>query len=293
MSSDKKHSLPGVIFIGPMKTGTSWIHDYLSTRPEVLLPNGVKETFYFDRRDSEDIAWYQSHFPLVNNVTPEHVIEVAPSYFHSTHAPDRIRHALHNPIIIATYRDPVKRAWAHYLHLRRKGYTDLPLAKAIEAFPEIIEASSFKKSLSCWSQRFPEQDIHIFDLALLSKSPHQFAEKLCEVLGLDFNGVPENMLQKVNAGVFHENHSRAKTGRTIANILRKYRIYGPINFAKSIGLKGFFFGKASASTVIPQLSEDDAAWLSELLVGESLDLPLGVSTCSELGIGYRIAETTS
>jgi hypothetical protein len=43
-------SKPDAMVIGPMKAGTTWLYSYLISRGDVCLPEGVKETFFFDRR---------------------------------------------------------------------------------------------------------------------------------------------------------------------------------------------------------------------------------------------------
>jgi hypothetical protein len=42
------------IVVGPLKTGTSWIYNYLSHHQQISLPTTVKETYFFDRTDKYD-----------------------------------------------------------------------------------------------------------------------------------------------------------------------------------------------------------------------------------------------
>ena len=68
------------VAVGPFKTGTSWIYNYLINYQQVALPTTVKETFFFDRQFDRGLDWYYSHFELLGE-KPKKVGEIAPSYF--------------------------------------------------------------------------------------------------------------------------------------------------------------------------------------------------------------------
>lgn len=138
-------TLPTALIIGPMKAGTTWIYDYLSWRGDVCLPQGVKETFFFDRNWDKGVTWYARHFHAHKTCDCEVIVEVAPSLFHHPDAPGYVRDTLGQVQLIVTIRDPVDRAWSHYQHLRSKGYTNSDLKIALVQFPEIVEASKYEK----------------------------------------------------------------------------------------------------------------------------------------------------
>ncbi|PWQ95564.1 hypothetical protein, partial [Leucothrix pacifica] len=60
MEQHKK--LPDVIFIGPLKTATSYIYDYFLHHPGVATSEPVKELFYYDDYYDKGQDWYLSHF---------------------------------------------------------------------------------------------------------------------------------------------------------------------------------------------------------------------------------------
>ena len=112
--------LPKVLFVGPPRTATSWIWEYLRSRGDVVLPEGVKETWFFSSMSQKGLDWYTSHFKPKQSFVS--VVEIDPPLFQHPEASKRVREALNSDVLIViTVRDPVKRSWSHYLHARRYG----------------------------------------------------------------------------------------------------------------------------------------------------------------------------
>lgn len=264
--------LPSALVIGPMKAGTSWIQDYLLSRGDVALPNGVKETFFFDRRYSKGIDWYAAHFHQATTARKKLAVEVAASYFHSPDVPQRIFSILGDVRLIVTLRAPVSRAWSHYLHLRRYGYTSAPLREATEKFPEILEASRYKTCLARWAEFFPRERVCILWLEDLAESTEQYVKDLCAGLSLPFILPPEYLTGKRNQAAMPRFVLLAAIGDRTAHFLRERRMYGVVNFAKRIGLKEIFFGRSGTGN-LPRLEDSDAEWLTEQLGGEMPEFP--------------------
>lgn len=276
--------LPDAIIIGPMKSGTSWIQEYLNSRGDVALPGGVKETFFFDRRYDKGLDWYTSHFEYADSVRQLLAVEVAPSYFHSLIAAERMRSILGEIPLVVTLRDPVRRAWSHYLHLRRYGYTNAPLREATREFPEILEASRYKTCLKRWQQSFQHDRMCVLWQEELAQSPEEYARKLCEGLSIPFVTPDASLQEKKNAAALPRSALLAAVGDRTAHLLRANRLYGLVNFAKRIGLKSLFFGKPGTS-VMPQLGDADVKWLTQELENE---MPDGMGYQNfELGIGNK------
>ncbi len=122
------------VAVGPFKTGTSWMYSYLVDYNQVALPTKVKETFFFDSKFSKGTDWYYSHFDQIKN--SQKVGEVAPSYFNSIEAPERIRQINPNCKIIVTLREPVSRLVSFYLHMKQRGEI-APQTSFVEALSQI------------------------------------------------------------------------------------------------------------------------------------------------------------
>ena len=106
-----------LLFVGPAKTGTSWLDQVLRGVDGVCLPDKVKETFFFDKHFDKGVQWYLEQFP--QDRSGDLMIEVAPTYFFSDAVPDRIVETIPEAQIVVSLRDPVRRAVSHYLNLTK------------------------------------------------------------------------------------------------------------------------------------------------------------------------------
>lgn len=242
-------TLPTALVIGPMKAGTTWVHDYLAWRGDVCLPQGVKETFFFDRHFDRDMDWYGTHFSHHNPDCHRAIVEVAPSLFHCPGSPGRVANLLGPVPLIVTTRDPVARAWSHYLHLRRKGYTDAALPEAIVRHPEIITASRYDLQIRRWQQALPASPVTILPLEDLMVDPAAYAARLCAALDLPRRDPPTD-LGRSNEGGEPPSFLLARLGRQTAAAIRSRGGYGVINLAKRTGLKRVFFGADGAQKAV-------------------------------------------
>jgi len=257
-------SLPDVLVIGPMRTGTTWIYEYLLARGDVCLPNGVKETFFFDRNYGKGLEWYKAHFHYCNPGRHRRIVEVAPSYFHSRDAPHRIRETMNEVCFVAILRDPVARSWSHYLHLLSYGYTQAAFHEAVREFPEILDASRYATHLKRWRNLFPGR-VYVLFFEELGSNREEYCRRLCNVLQLEYRK-PVLCGGRSNPGTAPFSPWLARAGRTMANALRSRRLYFIINAAKAVGLKCLFFGHSERN--LPKPGDEDLAWLVKQLESE-------------------------
>lgn len=259
--------LPSGLVIGPMKTGTTWVYEYLRQRGDVCLPKGTKETFFFDRRYHCGLDWYKAHF---RHCGQGMVIEVAPSYFNHSDAPQRIAATLDKPRLLAILRNPVERAFSHYLHLRRYGRTTLNIFDSCEIFPEIVGASRYATVLKKWYGQFGEEGVKVVLFETLTADPSLFVSQVCGALGIVDLPVPPSGIKKTNERAACINPELAALTRKAADRFRDYRLYPVIEFLKKAGLKKLIFGRQPAGAV--KLSMEEEGWLYRQLEEEICEL---------------------
>ena len=139
--------LPNFLVVGAQKSGTTSLHNYLQTHPDVFLP-AQKETKFFieDRHYNKGIGFYESEYFSAHN-GERAVGEVDPDYLYFEEALPRIAHELDTLSLklIFILRNPAERAFSHYLMTYRRGLEPLSFEEAIEAEPERISRGYAEK----------------------------------------------------------------------------------------------------------------------------------------------------
>lgn len=128
---------------GTQKGGTTALAQFVAAHPEVAF-SSAKETHFFDDearfaaagggQGAADLDAYHAFFDAGPRTVA--VGEATPIYMYWNACPDRI-HA-YNPDMkwIVLLRDPVERAYSHWVMESRRGDDDLPFGQALRAEPD-------------------------------------------------------------------------------------------------------------------------------------------------------------
>ena len=125
-------SLPNFICLGAAKSGTTTLCDILRQHPEIYIPS-FKEPHFFDIPENykNGIDWYKKNY--YRNALAKVIADFTPSYFFDKEAPKRIFESLGGKVkFVVILRNPVDRAYSHYLHSKRDGHEDLEFKEAIQ-----------------------------------------------------------------------------------------------------------------------------------------------------------------
>jgi hypothetical protein len=255
--------LPLGLAIGPMRTGSSWLHEYLSLRNDVCLPNGVKETFYFNDNYSKGEAWYRNYFRHYDPASHHSIIEVCPTVFNSADALARIRKTLHEPVLMATLRDPVDRTWSHYLHMRQYGHTDLDFDAAVLEFPSIVTAGFYAMHLASWVDAFGRDKIRIAFYDDLKERQAEYVRKIDEAFGLPQLPLKTLPRGKTNSGGLPYSPMLAKIIRRTKTKLHSSGLHWVVNAGKRVGLSAIVRGRTGSAAAGPKMSPDTHSYLVE------------------------------
>jgi hypothetical protein len=224
--------------VGPQKTATTWLHHVLSSHSEICFPHGVKETFYWDKRAiKKPLNWYYAHFMYCDKMMI--MGEIAPSYFHSEETRRRIYE--HNPEckIIITLRDPVDRAFSLYLHQRKRGRAGVSFDKAVERWPEILDASHYKRHIEAWVKLFGKENVLLLLQEDIGEKPQAVIERVCRFLGLEFKTI-KLPIGKVNEASLPTYPLLALGASKLADLIRSFKFYWIIEAGKMMGLKRIY-----------------------------------------------------
>ena len=125
-------NLPNFMCIGAAKSGTTTLYDIIKQHPDVYV-SPYKEPHFFDNINlfENGIDWYNKTF--FSDVKNEKCIfDFTPSYLFNENAPKRIFNLLGKKMkFIIILRNPVDRAYSHYLHSVRDENEDLSFQTAI------------------------------------------------------------------------------------------------------------------------------------------------------------------
>lgn len=126
------NKLPNFLCVGAQKAGTTTLHDILKQHPDIFLPK-IKETKFFHRNHlyNKGIGYYLKKF--FTEYKHEKIIgEIDPEYMYFDYIPKRIAENLGNDIkLLFILRNPVDRAYSHYLMSHKRGYDLLSFDEAI------------------------------------------------------------------------------------------------------------------------------------------------------------------
>lgn len=269
MSQASKHSfpVPFCLFIGPQRSGTSWLYRYFVERGDICLPLEVKEIFFFDKQYHKGDEFYRSHF----DVKPEHklAMEITTTSFNNAQARQNIYEYFGKDVrLVCPLRHPVMRSYSLYRHYQRYGMVHKPLSRAIEECPEIITSSHYADHIKEWVELFGRDNIQFTFQEHLAQDQEGYIRTICDEIGLPYKPVGHELQGKYNATAEPPCYYVARAFQKMANVLRSFKLYGIINFAKKMGLKKLVFGDANPDHDPVAIPEEDRKLLEELLGDE-------------------------
>ncbi|MDJ1185321.1 sulfotransferase family protein [Roseofilum casamattae] len=219
-------TLPNFLLIGAAKSGTSSLYYYLKQHPQVYMPasRDQKEPDFFalEGEDINRIGPYGTHTmtnaitdldnyrALFDGVTNEKAIgEASTSYIYSEKAPERIHNYIPDAKLIAILRNPVDRAFSHFLFSMSNGREPIPdFAKTLDAEEErIAKGWSFQwhhkrrgfysVQLKRYFDRFDRDRIKVYLYEDLRNDPTGLTKDIFQFLEVDDNFVA-NVKKKHN-----------------------------------------------------------------------------------------------
>lgn len=167
MSPPQRDRLPNAMLLGAAKCGTTSLAAALGDLDGSFVPR-VKEPHFFDRDEAYALGsgWYREFFSDAGDAS--WAWDCTPNYFH--------RSSVVIPRLVATYspselgalrfvvvlRDPVQRAYSHYLHQRRVAAEDRSFRDAISTDAPAASWSNYRldseygRQLSEWFAAFDQ-----------------------------------------------------------------------------------------------------------------------------------------
>lgn len=124
---------PNFMCLGAAKSGTTSLYDILIQHPEIYIPQ-FKEPHFFDVSENfaNGLEWYKKNY--FQKANQKIIADFTPSYFFDSNAPKRIFEALGPKMkFLVILRNPVDRAYSHYLHSKRDFHESKDFLEALES----------------------------------------------------------------------------------------------------------------------------------------------------------------
>jgi hypothetical protein len=194
-SSGRPGALPTFFVIGAPKAGTTSLHHYLETHPEIQM-SAVKEPSYFarartgpgDNRRIKDLAHYEALFdadrPVRGEASPNYAM-----YPLRQGVPERIRQLVPDAKLIYLVRDPIDRTVSHYHQMvATEGETrtlDAVLADLGDPRSACVCASMYALQLEMYLRNFPAENVLVVDQHDLLADRRTTLSRIFGFLGVD------------------------------------------------------------------------------------------------------------
>lgn len=184
--------LPDFLIIGAAKSGTSTLYTHLASHPRIFMSE-EKEPCFFD----PDVAWDQGfdwYRALFRDASPQQLCgEASTNYTRWPQVdgvPARIAQHIPDAKLIYLMRDPVKRAFSHYVHrYTREVYPGEPFRLTFEEFveedPMCLDGSEYATQIQQYLEHFPREAILPLRLEDLSADPRSVLRQATTFLSVD------------------------------------------------------------------------------------------------------------
>jgi hypothetical protein len=242
-------ALPNFLCVGAAKAGTTSLSDILGQHPDIFLPS-LKEAHFFDRPDyyEKGLGWYENE--IFSKCKGQSAIgEITPSYLYFDYVPERIFATLGGGLkFIFMLRNPVDRAYSHYLMMVRRGHEKESFESAILMegdrvrqgfFPGLrfsyIGSGMYATQIKRYLNFFPKENMFfiLFEEDFIKKRTETIRKLLCFLgvrdkgfdLDIQRNAASSPRLQFLNTLLFSQNPIKkiAKLAVPSMNLRRSMR----------------------------------------------------------------------
>ncbi len=196
--------MPNFVGIGPGKCGTTWLYNALASHPEVRMSSS-KETLFFSDYFDKGLDWYQKFFPFEQtsaDFKPIAVGEVSNTYVFDRSVAERIATTIPAAKIIYNLRDPLERAFSHYLFLQRNAEINCSFEEAVKLRPDLLSRGKYAEHLESFHHYFDQSRRLCLFYDDLKRDPVSYANSIWQFLGVDsqlYQGDPHQRVLEASA----------------------------------------------------------------------------------------------
>jgi hypothetical protein len=235
MLTKNRGRLPDFLIIGAAKAGTTTLYHYLKLHPRIWMAT-YKEPCFFDSTDSNSrkgLDWYCSLFEDAQE--GQLCGEASTNYTRWPTVPDTpplIASLLPSAKLIYIMREPVQRAYSHFVHrYEKERFPGQPFTMSFEEYiesdPMVIQSSDYLTQIEKYLEIFPRQSLLLLVFEDFMKNPIPSLKKVFDFLGVDDQSecIGRETIRANIREQFAEDMLRARVARCIQRIPAMRAIY--------------------------------------------------------------------
>jgi len=196
-------NFPNFFLVGTAKAGTTSIHSYLTQHPDVFMSE-LKEPRYFCYNEFSKVNYYRQ--PMISGLSEykslfagakgaKAIGEASVHYLYFPATPDKIKAMIPGAKIIIILRDPVSRAFSHYLMDLSAGFVDVDfkdivfnareVARFEKHYIQYVELGFYFEQVKRYLDVFAKEHVKILLFEDLMEDAGGIIRSIFEFLGVD------------------------------------------------------------------------------------------------------------
>ena len=223
-----------VFFIGPGKTGSSWLYANLRSHTEIRLPENIKESNYFldkqlQKKSIKDLFFDYDEEKNVN-------LDISNTYIYKKEVANEIYKFNPESKIIIGYRDPFERVISAFSFKQKIGLIEESETLYNCLFKnkyDLIHDNRLFDLTKPYLEIFDKSNIFIFEFKKIKDSPRELLLELFNFIGVKPEIDEGLLLKKINPSSSFRFKYLSKFSYKFSRFLRKKRFHYLLNFIKT------------------------------------------------------------
>jgi len=242
--------LPSFFVIGPPRTGTTWLYEVL--KEHTLLPAPTKETRFFDAHFHRGIDWYRAHYPRPTGT--QRIGEIAPTYFASQNASERIARTVPEARVVCVFRNPVHRVISLYKLKRAYGLIPWDFDQAMVLDPEMLESSRYATRLNAWRNALGMDRVLPTLYDDLQERSQSYLNSLSDFIDIPRFTLAESQRTRIHASesmTHPRSYHRTRSASTLADWFKARRLDRFVALVRNSPVRKLFLGGGPVFNDLP------------------------------------------
>ena len=198
---------PNFFIVGTSRAGTTSLYNYLNEIPEVYLAPKGKIHYFFPEVFGNNKS-KEEYLSLFQNIKNKKIIGEYSGYLNNTESPKLIKSTIPKVKILISLRDPIERAFSHYLVAMRShdeiiDFDDAfdkymkPIDKKSKFFKKYVKNGLYHDDVKKFIELFGKEKVKIIIFEEFIQNPKIKFQEILDFLELD-SDVPSIVGKKFN-----------------------------------------------------------------------------------------------